>query len=276
MINVKFVGGSGNNLFQYAAARLIAMKTKIGLKCSFAGSKFDSLARHIGLEEQVGYGPLLPAPAMSLPPEGQTINWNKVLSHRGYVLVQGYLQHHEIYDHDFDEIFSWFNPPSRQEQEKWYNACVVHVRLGDYCQLGWVVPHAYYIDCIKQNQTKYDRVVVLSDDIGNNYITNLLRLIHSQTGLNVASEALDEIQAFEAMRSANTLICPCSTFSWWAGFVGNAKTYIPKPKTGFWSERSEVNLRTNNARFHIVECDSPIVLPKSSGGYNHSQWSKGK
>jgi len=191
------------------------------------------------------------------------------------MLVQGYLQDHTIYDHDFDEIFSWFNPPSGQNLRKWYNTCVMHVRLGDYCTLGWVVPQSYYLDCLSQNTTKFDRVVILTDDPSNPYIANLSNAVF-KSGFNVAVEVLNEIDSFEAMRSAHTLICPCSTFSWWAGFAGRAKVYMPKPKSGFWSERSDVNLRTNNLRFNVVECDSPVVLPKSDGGYNHSQWIKGK
>lgn len=275
MVNVKFVGGIGNCLFQYSAGRIIAQKLGLYFQCDWTGSALTNIADHLGLESKVGYGPQLPAPAMELPPEGQTLDWKKIEKFRGYLLVRGYLQDASIYDPHHDDILGWVSDSPNKNKFAGRRNIVLHVRLGDYKQRGWVAPIEYYMNAVHcelnfAGHVNVSEISIITDEPNNPFISELHNNLR---GLNmpVFKDNMSEIDSFDTMRYASALICPCSTFSWWAGYIGTGRVYYPNPAKGFWSAKSDVNLRTVNPRFTPIDCQSTISLPSTDDGYIHTR-----
>lgn len=278
MVNVKFVGGIGNNLFQYSAGRIIAQKLGLLFQVKYTGCALDKIATHLGLDSYVGYGPSLPSPLLDLPPEAQTLDWKKINKFRGNVVVRGYLQGDPaLYDNHYDDILSWVLDSPQKTALTATNTMAVHVRLGDYKPLGWVAPLEYYEQAVRKDVDSFgkpDRVVFITDEPENIFIAELVGRISSVVGdgsIGFSVPDLPEIESFDLMRYSRTLICPCSTFSWWAGYLGEGRVYCPLPTSGFWSSSSDVNLRTSVPRFDFVPCGPAVRLPVSNLGYHHTK-----
>ncbi len=114
------------------------------------------------------------------------------------------------------------------------NNIVLHVRRGDQAtilsrNIYTVLDLEYYeraISCIKLHGEIFNEVTICSDDISW-CINNIIKLEGiDKINYSKSSSMLDD---FLLMYNAKYLISSNSTFSWWAGYVGNSvKFIIPK------------------------------------------------
>ena len=119
------------------------------------------------------------------------------------------------------------------EEEK-TNNLVLHIRRGDQAtalssNIYTILDLEYYeraINYIKLNEESFNEVTICSDDIL--WCTKNIKKIAGVDKINYSNSS-SMIEDFLLMYNAKYLISSNSTFSWWAGFLGNSeKCLIPK------------------------------------------------
>jgi hypothetical protein len=207
--------GLGNKLFKYCFARQIAEKKKYKL---------------------------IPEPIIGFPEtykviDGLEINNNKyyisdeyfnleeIINHDGQIITQGYFQMYSYYIHNKKNIKKWL----QIENENFYEKpepddLVLHIRLGDYVELGWNLDIEYYLKILKKET--YKRAIIISNDHNHDYIKKLKKF-----GCIVQDNSkyrdLEHIADFVFIKNSKKTIISKSTFSWWATFLGDGKVYFP-------------------------------------------------
>ncbi|WP_192812428.1 alpha-1,2-fucosyltransferase [Halorubrum sp. T3] len=157
----------------------------------------------------------------------------------GNVTLDGYWQS-ERYFTEFTETLRreiTVRNPVSGENQRWYDlisdtgSVSVHVRRGDYVDLGWALPPSYYRNALNQIQDETDvtDLFFFSDNI--DWIrTNQKDLVpdHSDTNVHYV-ECNDGETAHEdlrLMRACDHHIVANSSFSWWGAWLDNSETKI--------------------------------------------------
>ena len=104
------------------------------------------------------------------------------------------------------------------------NSVSLHIRRGDYLTKGHhLLPLSYYTDCLKYLMERFDNlsIFIFSDDIAwcKENIKNVEGYID-----------LEDYLCLDLMRMCTHKITANSTFSWWAGILGekeNSITFAP-------------------------------------------------
>ena len=197
MVIVKYKGRLGNNLFQYAHGRIMA-------------------------EEDPGLGMLMARPIPGFPKTRESVG-----NFRGGsdTIVDGFFQEYGLFSQHKKKIEKWFKfsqlPPQPEDK------LIIHVRLDDYLtgdHKDWIVPMDFYHRLIEID--KPTSVCFVTDE--PNYPA--LR----QFDAEIVSE--DTLHDFAFLASAKRLCIANSTFSWWAGWLGNAeRIYYPDMKIDYFN-----------------------------------------
>lgn len=96
---------------------------------------------------------------------------------------------------------------------------VIHIRLGDYKQIGCVTDKKLYLDVI--NKEKFNKCFILTDSPNDSYLDDFKKL-----GCIIRCKT--PIEDFVFIKNANKIVISKSTFSWTAAFISNAeKIYFP-------------------------------------------------
>jgi len=200
MIRIKYEGQFGNNLFQYIFARLIAEK--------FGYQLIDNLK----------YNPIL---TNTPNKQGLIYNTNYNIINDNYTefpnslqqsayLIDGYFQRKQFYQ-DKELIKSYLNYTKIQTTNK--NDICLHIRLGDYYGLNWVIHPDYYISILEKEE--YDNIYLITDSPNDPYLKSLNRF-------NIKNISSDAASDFYNLMSFDKIIMSNSTFSWWSMFLGNS------------------------------------------------------
>ncbi len=272
---VHIMGGLGNQLFQYAFARLLRKRLRIPVWIEVHSFKKDKL-RDYRLNN---YAVDIPA-ACGL--EAGVSVLNSRLADRGLTLANtyagkdafsfvsmkeaaqyhffyGYFQNTRYVDGIRDELqreivyqgrFSERQKEVMREMERG-NSVAVHVRRGDYLKLSGyrVVSREYYdkaIDWMKRAVPDAE-FYIFSDEIG------WCRDVFGKKG---RFHYLDErygsgdVTDFEMMRHCKNFVIGNSTFSWWASYLSeNREKRCVAP--GDWFTSEEANRRCRSA---LLDC----------------------
>lgn len=147
--------------------------------------------------------------------------------------VQGFFQsskHFKPYEKEIKQLFHRL-----VSDKKMKGVAGIHVRLGDYLNLShhWKTPSKDFIEkALAQLSPHIKRLVVFSDEIDK-----AIELVKSCKGSerftitpsNDMCET-DEIYDIYFMTSCEELIMSCSSFSWWAAYLGEHKKVIVDKK----------------------------------------------
>lgn len=103
----------------------------------------------------------------------------------------------------------------------------VHVRRGDFLQIGNALSSQYFIEAIEASSSHCnDTVVVFTDDeiqarelLGHSLRPRKITYISQPAGVT-AAESLALLSSFRHLVISN------STFSWWAGYLGEGKQVV--------------------------------------------------
>ena len=146
-------------------------------------------------------------------------------------LIKGFYQsskHFADYSKEVKELFG-----NLKSEEKWEGAAGIHVRLGDYLKYDWryKAPNKDFIEkALAQLSPHINRLVIFSDEPNK-----AIELIRSCNGsekyriINGSAES-DEINDIRSMTVCEELIMSCSSFSWWAAYLGEHKKVIVDKK----------------------------------------------
>ena len=166
------------------------------------------------------------------PNQTITLNFDIIDKIPDNILIQGYCQSSKYFDCYKDEIISNYINLDYDDQiivdnyinylkKKFRNKKLVaiHIRRGDYIQLGWNLPISYYLDCIKEFDDT-NVFIIFTDD------KEWCKLNFNYT---ICDINIDYIELF-IMSKMDSIIISNSTFSWWGAYLGNnKKVFCPYP-----------------------------------------------
>jgi len=157
------------------------------------------------------------------------------------VNLYGYLQDHfslELLHKHKRQILSLFkfrreiDDSCRMAAQKYYPWIAVHIRRGDFVNLGRTMPVADYkkfLDEIRGDNNVY----VASDD--RNMAAEFSEFNPFKIS-NPPPKIADFVFDFWMLSHAKAVIGGGSTFSWWAAYLGNQNQYYSPPLSHLWED----------------------------------------
>jgi hypothetical protein len=221
MITAKLIGGLGNNMFQYAIARIIADQKQCNLLVEGIDTLTKVFPNAVNITDRIDLcGNVLEVGYKSEEKYLHHINMSKISSHNGPINIEGFFQKYELYKNHKSTIKNWFSFDESGFKKPTKKDLIIHHRLGDYVRLNWQLFPEDVMKIIKNNNIEYENCYIVTDDPSNKILNsyNINAIILKQT----------ELEDLTFMKYANQLIISHSSFSWWAAFLGNQnKIYTP-------------------------------------------------
>jgi hypothetical protein len=207
-VTVKFEGRTGNRLFQYVIARLVASHSFLELGTEWEENNFIDVTKPspgvISGKQQTIVNGISPGPRLDLG--------------IGRYHLEGYFQDAELYNQHREEIKGFFRLP---EFIKNTEDLVVHLRLADYwCdRVKSVINPLAIIKAIKSIPHRQLFIVVQDHPTNKKY----LRAFESYCPQFISDSPKED---FHFIRSFDKIICANSSFSWWAAFLSEARKIV--------------------------------------------------
>lgn len=233
MISCYLQGGLGNQLFQVAAAKSLALDVSDELAVNHDFCYTPNQGQKSGKYKNTFFKNITVTQAIpNLVYREPRYTYNEIpklknITIHGYFQSEKYFKKYKqeiIKDFTLDQV--WFDEINEwKKQNKIYKETVgVHIRRGDFLKFSHyhkVIGIEYYIEAFKYfNNVDF---IIVSDDIEwakQNLISNNIYY----------SDFNDEIKDFCLLSSCNHNINGNSTFSWWAAYLNNnnnKKIYVP-------------------------------------------------
>jgi hypothetical protein len=271
MLVCKLKGGLGNQMFQYAAARALSIRSGRRLAIdAYTGFQLDKYGRQYALGDFAVSAPTLSAQEAKqaaahtyirtrLIREIENIFKNRFgYGHVGVLLrvislgglyLDGYWQSEKYFSDSADVIRSEFTctrtlcetSRSLLSQIKATESVSVHIRRKDYPLL---CPESYYRAALRQVYRQIDKPTFFFFGDDKSWIESLIAHLEIPFPcLSVQSPGSD-LDEFELMRACKHHIIANSTFGWWAAWLSDSAQVphhvIVAPATGWSSTRSLV------------------------------------
>lgn len=231
-VSIAYKGRIGNNMFQYAMARLIAAHNGLKLVTPWNDPKFIEATDN---------------------PEGLSITGDlkRVVDtlenplREEYcceVVVDGFFQDARYYNEWREEIRTFWKLPTTQKNTE---DLVIHLRLTDYYWRpnSCVIHPEWYYSIIKREKFRKLYIVVEPHVTNKKYLS----YFKQYRPVIVSGTPKDD---FEFLMSFDRIACSNSTFAWWAAFLGNAsKIWLHKK----WMGLHRVNSRLVNMAGAIIK-----------------------
>ena len=268
MIITKILGGLGNQLFQYAAGKALAVQNGTELKLDLTGfmdynlrdfelNRFSvscSVATAEEIKKYKASNSIQRIKARFSPASSRTF-YKEPFFHfdptffslRPPIYVQGYFQSEKYFESIkgqlqnelvLKESFSneVLNLAQRLRQE---NSVSVHIRRGDYknaesLRVHGILPKTYYqkaVDRIVQQTTGRLQVYIFSDDPK---AANEFNIQNAVTVSGTVSK--NHYEDFYLMQQCRHNVIANSSFSWWAAWLNNHEDKIVVAPTRWFNE----------------------------------------
>lgn len=136
--------------------------------------------------------------------------------------LSGHHQHPSYFDPALDHVLERLAVTLGADRGDGDGVLAVHLRRGDYLPLGWDLPLAYYRAALDHVGATTRAVVVADDDLARRGFESHLR----DEGRDVVGRGDGDPppsarEDFRRLASAQHLVLANSTFSWWAGALGD-------------------------------------------------------
>ena len=258
LLLIPFMGGLGNQLFQYAAGiyshKFLSKKSKyfygIGGIPTNTDRAFmlgdllrENEIEHLGRRK---YILLIVLTKLKLPIWVQEKNESDFpierLTRKTKILV-GFFQKRIYVEPVATEILAAMSTSSlfnKVVSAPTKSDIAVHIRLGDYASKP-TARHAhglsemtYFVDAVRVLQSKrdYDNIVIYSDEAQTAYAEFVNVFGTSSTPITVSS-GTNEYEDLAGISSSKGIVISNSTFSWWAAWIGthlhNSTVIAPRP-----------------------------------------------
>lgn len=154
-------------------------------------------------------------------------------------IIRGFFQSSKYFNQYKDEIKELYKEFISDEKKE--GVAAIHVRMGDYLKLSqrYKSPNKDFIEkALAQLSPHIKRLMVFSDEP-----QKAIELIRSCKGsekygiINGSAES-DEIDDIREMTACEEFIMSCSSFSWWAAYLGEHKKVIVDKK---WYNDNQLN-----------------------------------
>jgi len=259
IIRVDFTVGFGNNLFQFAYAKLLA--EKIGGKIFilppsadyFGMESLELILNSVDSYEIVSHYEAnnifnKDYSTIQLSSEEEAISHLKNPKVANYEL-RGYFEDFTLYENELNKIRSWFFRPEKRPS----NEAVLHLRLGDRLFIPTTYDSKAFLNFDKYSKAldnlNFDTLHIVSDlPEWKNYSGDELLQLEYHTHLNQGAEQIKDKAAdyvnnlvsqfseryniefhhkglardFEFIRNFDKIIFGYSTFAWWAAVLSEA------------------------------------------------------
>jgi len=222
MIEVRYKGRLGNNLFQYVLGRILAEQLGFELRAEEIGG-FPNTALEVRGERHL-------APEVVL--KGNVINLKDTLANRSprKVILDGWFQRFEYYKPYRRQIQDWLAMNSTIKPCAEKADLVLQVRRTDYVALGWALPFSYFEEAIDLALPKGGSIAIVTDDSRDPFF-------HQFRRWPVRFVIGSPLEQFAYLVKAPRLVMSQSSFSWWPAFLGeHQKVIAPITDFGVWAE----------------------------------------
>ena len=279
MIVVRLYGGLGNQLFQYSAARKLAIKLNcevildtsefdkpriFGTKREFELMNFQIAGRlptnieekKIRIQLHKVFGKMPFVRPYSFLKEKSLYKFDERFNRvNGRIYMDGYWQSYKYFENIRDVLINEFQPNFQISQiaKNFYsemkdvNSVALHVRRGDYVSdIKTATYHGicgleYFNAAIKIIKSKIDRPVfyIFSDDI--EWASKYIKIESEKYFMNNHVMKFSPSQDLLLMASCKHQVIANSSFSWWSAWLNNNKSkFVIYP--GDWLKNSRVDL----------------------------------
>lgn len=204
-IEIKYMASSGNIVFQYVYARLLAVKNKLYLKTKFPVRNLLKTTRHEP-------GRIIKSPTIMICDRdglGGGEFFYKELPPAHYAL-KGWFQDPDFYNPNKELIRSFF---ILDKVKKNTEDIIMAVRLGDYCNLGQLIHPKWYLNILKKES--FRRLYIVGCRTDEPYLEHFRKykpIVIEPRGF----------KDFHTIRKFDKIICSNSSFIWWAAFLSDA------------------------------------------------------
>ena len=276
-VQVRLVGGVGNQIFQFLAGKMVAERFDVPLQIDMkmlnsATAHLGSDIRELGLfnfDGEVSLGPDLFGQnflarvqiklAKSFPFFSrlfnlycaEDINFEELSNFKGVVKLSGYFQTKQITNFActrYPDLRLQPRNPSKQFAAAINQIngdfCAIHIRRGDYLNKGSIhsqLNSHYYHEAIRQLGEKIKdntiKYVLFSDE--PNFASTLLPL--ELNYIHAADFKLSTVEELCLMGQANAFIIANSTFSYWPAFLAGKECPVVMPSQWFKSGEESIN-----------------------------------
>ena len=247
MIIVQLLGGLGNQLFQYAMAKSLALEKKQQFSIDISSFKYYKLHHyaldHFNIEKKVYKKPNRYVKKMigffkkTTYYKEKDFYFNASIFdiNESNIYLEGYFQSEKYfvkYEKEIRKDFEIISPLKKQTQEilqyiEKVNAVSLHIRRGDYLQhkIHNTNKTDYYKTAMVVMESKVDNPVyfIFSDDMPwakENFKTNC------ETIFVDCNDALTNFEDLKLMSACKHNIIANSSFSWWGAWLNTNKQKI--------------------------------------------------
>lgn len=228
MIVVNFWGRLGNNLIQYALARVIS--NELGYNIQIAG---DNHTSSFNCVVNINDKQSINQPSITFNDvDNPGITLQQILDEgRGKrIELIGFWQKADFYKQYRQQLKEWmFVPKSDYGQ---YidrdNDVILHIRRADYSEANSVLSFDYYDHCL--SQLNFNKLQIVGDGIDD-------RVRNHFQKYNPAYFNGSAFEDFKFIMCFKNVILSNSTFCWMASFLSDnaEKVFYPEPVSGYWS-----------------------------------------
>jgi hypothetical protein len=229
-IAIQYSGRLGNNMFQYAFARLM-QETRGGELYEVSGAfKF---AEHFPNVLKCKPRPNEKYEIMDETRDFESFKGKVMRLHPSInVELHGYFQNWEYFRGSEWLLRTWFRLPAIDFRPD-KNDIVMHIRRDDYLEAKSALDFQYY-DLILCN---FYRKIYITGEIDKE--TEL----HFSKYPNIEYIYKNEIETLQFIKTFQNIAISNSTFAWWGAMLSDAQNiYCPKPITGYWSDEQTQRL----------------------------------
>lgn len=257
MIIVKIMGGLGNQMFQYAIAKSIAVRNKDNFKLDISFYSKQTLRKYelnlLDIDEVLvnkkSFFSKVTSKFRFLTKiyymERKIAEYDSNVFNKKNVILDGYWQNEKYFKDIRGKILQDFTPVSSLSNKANYylnsiknsNSVSVHVRRADYIEnINTNANHgvcglSYYKKAFKYLNNKTDNVTffIFSDDIS--WCKKVFRFLERKVFVEDTKSTIDDL---ELMKNCKHNIIANSTFSWWGAWLNqNEEKIVIAPKKWF-------------------------------------------
>jgi hypothetical protein len=213
MVTCEWHGRTGNNIFQYVFARVLAYKNGLKMGTEWPHQGFIRTSLHTPGE--TCHDPI--EKINDLYYDQHDKDWYNNNYNGKRVYCSGFFQHPKYYDGYADLIRSFFiiDPHDKRPSSD----IVMHIRLGDYADPGLmsVIQPAWYGKILQRLKfhPKTHRLYIVCENRDDPY---LKKFLHYKPEIVSQSASQD----FHFIRSFDTILCSNSSYCWWAAWLSTA------------------------------------------------------
>jgi hypothetical protein len=230
MITPELIGRLGNQMFQYAVARIIAEKNGYNFYISKDKSAHDqNISEFFNLDMGIDDG----NQHTVYQQDSMIQKFDPNIFHLpDGTKISGFFQTEKYFDGYEDKVKTWFNFDLTNKTKELLNQydtneyCFIHFRGTDYKHMtDWWLPFSYYQNAMnKIKEIKPDiKFLIITDnsDDAREYFD----------GYDILSN--DLMTDFGLLYMSKYCIIPNSSFSWWAAWLSDDKEIIIAPDRWF-------------------------------------------